>query len=146
LHTASFAAEQFTAAATLSALPILDGSISYTYTSKPLRGVQGTASSALIDLVQGFREIKLPRAPEDPRDWEIWQGGRRVDFRGIQSPFCANCRHLVLWKNVSTNLKTRRNVYPSALTCLAIYVFLCFRSTACSRQFCTSFDCSSLFR
>jgi mitochondrial distribution and morphology protein 10 len=81
-HTASFAAEQFTAAATLSALPILDGSIAYTYTSKPLSGVQGTASSALIDLVQGFREIRPPRAPEDAKDWEIWQAGRRVDFRG----------------------------------------------------------------
>jgi distribution and morphology protein 10 len=36
----------------------------------------------LIDLVQGFREVKLPRAPEQARDWEIWQSGRRVDFRG----------------------------------------------------------------
>src|SRR5271154_1957217 len=82
LHTASFGAEQFTAAATLSALPILDGSLAYTYTSKPLREVQGTASSPLIDLVQGFRETKLPRAPEQAKDWEIWQAGRRVDFRG----------------------------------------------------------------
>jgi len=81
-HTASFAAAQFTAAATLSALPILDGSIAYTYTSKPLTGVQGTASSALIDLVQGFREIRPPRIPEDAKDWEIWHAGRRVDFRG----------------------------------------------------------------
>jgi distribution and morphology protein 10 len=86
LHTASYAAEQFTAAATLSALPILEGSLAYTYTSKPLTGVQGTASSALIDLVQGFRETRLPRAPEDVRDWEIWQAGRRVDFRGTSSP------------------------------------------------------------
>ena len=82
LHTASYSAEQFTAAATLSALPILDGSLAYTYTSKPLTGVQGTSSSALIDLVQGFREIPLPRAPDDVRNWEIWQAGRRVDFRG----------------------------------------------------------------
>jgi len=83
LHTASFVAEQFTAAATLSALPILDGSLAYTYTSKPLKGIQGTSSSALINLVQGFREVKPPRAPEQAREWEIWQGGRRVDFRGI---------------------------------------------------------------
>jgi mitochondrial distribution and morphology protein 10 len=82
LHTASFAAEQFTAAATLSALPILDGSVAYTYTSKPLKGVQGTVSSALIDLLQGFREIKPPRAPDEARHWEIWQAGRRVDYRG----------------------------------------------------------------
>ena len=82
LHTASFAAEQFTAAATLSALPILDGSIAYTYTTKPLRGLQGTAFSPLMDLVHGFREIKHPKAPDSPRDWEIWQGGRRIDLRG----------------------------------------------------------------
>jgi mitochondrial distribution and morphology protein 10 len=82
LHTASFAAEQFTAAATLSALPILDGSIAYTYTSKPLKGVQGTATSALIDLVQGFREVRVPRVPDEAKHWEIWQAGRRVDFRG----------------------------------------------------------------
>ena len=85
LHTASFVAEQFTAAATLSALPILDGSIAYTYTSKPLKGVQGTASSALIDLIQGFREIRAPRAPDEAKYWEIWQAGRRVDFRGSSS-------------------------------------------------------------
>lgn len=82
LHTASFSADQFTAAATLSAVPILDGSVAYTYTSKPLRGIQGTSSTALIDLVQGFRELRLPKAPDDARDWEIWQGGRRVDFKG----------------------------------------------------------------
>jgi len=82
LNTASFATDQFTASATLSALPILEGSIAYTFTSKPLRGIQGTALSPLVDLVQAFREIKLPRAPEDAKDWEIWQAGRRVDFRG----------------------------------------------------------------
>ena len=82
LHTASFATKQFTAAATLSALPILDGSIAYTYTSKPLKGLHGTGLSPLIDLVQGFREIKPPKAPDHARDWEIWQGGRRVDYRG----------------------------------------------------------------
>ena len=82
-------AEQFTAAATLSALPILDGSIVYTYTSKPLSGIQGTSSSALIDLVQGFREVKPPRAPDKARDWEVWQSGRRVDFRGNFSHFLA---------------------------------------------------------
>ena len=82
LHTTSLAAEQFTAAATLSALPILDGSVAYTYTSKPLKGVQGTTTSALIDLVQGFRDIRAPRVPDEPKHWEIWQAGRRVDFRG----------------------------------------------------------------
>ena len=92
LHTGSFAAEQFTAAATLSALPILDGSLAYTYTSKPLRGIQGTASSALIDLVQGFREIKPPRVPDDARHWEIWQGGRRVDYRGMIHISSIDCK------------------------------------------------------
>src|SRR5271170_1837440 len=101
LHTASFVAEQFTAAATLSALPILDGSLAYTYTSKPLKGIQGTSSSALINLVQGFREVKLPRAPEQARDWEIWQSGRRVDFRGtLQSSEHPDKRHVILWKDV----------------------------------------------
>jgi mitochondrial distribution and morphology protein 10 len=65
---------------------MLDGSIAYTYASKPLGGIRGTASSALVELVQGFREIKPPRAPDDARDWEIWQAGRRVDFRGSSLP------------------------------------------------------------
>jgi mitochondrial distribution and morphology protein 10 len=113
LHSASFATGQFTAAATLSALPLLDGSIAYTYTSKPLGGIRGTASSALVELVQGFREIKLPRAPDDVRDWEIWQAGRRVDFRGRDPPVFMkpNCRHTLLWKNVSTDIQTGRNAY-----------------------------------
>ena len=82
LHTASFSTELLTAAATLSALPILEGSMAYTYTSKPLKGVQGTSSSALLDLVQRFRDIPMPKAPDEAKHWEIWQGGRRVDFRG----------------------------------------------------------------
>lgn len=86
LHTASFATSQFTAAATLSALPLLDGSIAYTYTSKPLGDIRGTASSALIELIQGFGDTKPPQAPYDARDWEVWQGGRRVDFRGRNCP------------------------------------------------------------
>ena len=90
LNTASFSTEQFTAAATLSALPLLDGSLAYTYTSKPMKGVQGTATSALSDFVQAFQETRLPRAPDESKDWEVWQAGRRVDFRGIHPLFRAN--------------------------------------------------------
>ena len=127
-HTASFAADQFTAAATLSALPILDGSLAYTYTSKPLTGVKGTASSALIDLVQGFREIRSPRAPDEAKDWEIWQAGRRVDFRGHQPQFSIDSRLSILWANVFSIIETRRNAYKANLPCVAVCLLLCFRS------------------
>lgn len=90
LNTASFSTEQFTAAATLSALPLLDGSLAYTYTSKPMKGVKGTATSALSDFVQAFQETRLPRAPDESKDWEVWQAGRRVDFRGTHPSFRAN--------------------------------------------------------
>jgi hypothetical protein len=139
LHTASFVAEQFTAAATLSALPILDGSLAYTYTSKPLKGIQGTSSSALVNLVQGFREVKLPRAPEQSRDWEIWQGGRRVDFRGIfQSVALADGRHTVLRKDVSTHRKAGRDAYSKSISCMAIYFLLRIRP-ACRKRKCSKF-------
>jgi Mitochondrial distribution and morphology protein 10 len=129
--------EQFTAAATLSALPILDGSIAYAYTSKPLKGVQGTASSALVDLVQGFREVKPPRAPDEAKHWEIWHAGRRVDFRGSRA-LCkfSNCRHVVLRKDVFPHVKIRGNAHPSSISCLAIYLLFRFRSESWSRKCC----------
>ena len=141
LHTASFAAEQFTAAATLSALPVLDGSIAYSYTSKPLRGVQGTAVSPLINLVQAFREVKPAKAPDDARFWEIWQGGRRVDFRGEYTllPPSSDCRHALLWKNVSSYFKIRGYAYSSSLPLLAMRPFVCLRPKACSWKCCGSF-------
>ena len=74
----------------MSALPILAGSVAYTYTSKPLKEVQRTATSALSDLVQAFQETRLPRAPDEAKDWEIWQAGRRVDFRGTPPTSCVN--------------------------------------------------------
>jgi len=126
-HTASFVSEQFTAAATLSALPILDGSLAYTYTSKLLPGVQGTASSALIDLVQGFREIRPPRAPDEAKDWEIWQAGRRVDFRGYSRRFSVDSRHFILWTNVFSIIEVRGNAHKASLSSMAVCVLLCFR-------------------
>jgi hypothetical protein len=94
--------------------------------------------SPLMNLVQAFREVKPPKGPDDARHWEVWQAGRRVDFRGArtraqESP---DCRYPVLWQNVSAYFQIRGYAHSSSLSLLAICPLICLRPEACSRQCC----------
>lgn len=59
----------------------VDGSLSYLYTSRPLNATSQSGSVDLHDVIRGYRQIQELIKPEDPRAWEEWHGGRRIDKR-----------------------------------------------------------------
>ncbi|KAI9793830.1 MAG: Mitochondrial distribution and morphology protein 10 [Peltula sp. TS41687] len=66
---------------TLSSVGVVDGSLSYLYSSIPL---QVSLKSATVDLhgdlVRGYRlKPRELRRPDEPWWWEVWRGGKRVD-------------------------------------------------------------------
>lgn len=85
LHLSSLSSPNFATSYTLSNLGVVDGSISYLYSSLPLTNVHKSRDVDLHDVVQGYRQLRHLIAPETKRFWEVWQGGVRVDKRG-QSP------------------------------------------------------------
>lgn len=59
----------------------MDGSLSYLYTSLPLRAISQSGKIDLHDVIRGYRQIQELHKPEDSRAWEEWHGGRRIDRR-----------------------------------------------------------------
>lgn len=67
---------------TLSNLGVVQGSISYLYTTKPLQDIATSKDISLHDAITGYRVLQPLKKPEDPMYWEVWQDGKRVDTRG----------------------------------------------------------------
>ena len=63
----------------MNALPSLNGSVGYIYTSCDL-DVKGSNTVRLKDMIDKFKVFDVPRKPEGKE--EVWQGGERVDTRG----------------------------------------------------------------
>lgn len=68
---------------TLSSVGVVDGSISYLYSSVPLHAPLRSAKVDLYgELVRGYRSTPRElRRPDEAWWWEIWRGGKRVDKR-----------------------------------------------------------------
>ncbi|RPB11732.1 hypothetical protein P167DRAFT_488807 [Morchella conica CCBAS932] len=60
---------------------VVDGSVSYLWSSLPLTNVQRSCDVDLHAVTQGYRQLQELRRPDDPADWEVWQGGNRIDGR-----------------------------------------------------------------
>ncbi|KAH0612584.1 uncharacterized protein H6S33_008964 [Morchella sextelata] len=60
---------------------VVDGSVSYLSSSLPLTNVQRSCDVDLHAVTQGYRQLQELRRPDDPADWEVWQGGNRIDGR-----------------------------------------------------------------
>ncbi|KAK0507834.1 hypothetical protein JMJ35_009723 [Cladonia borealis] len=82
LHVSSLASPNFATSYTLGSVGLVDGSLSYLYSSLPLTAY--ASKSSAIDLhrvVPGYRQLQDLRQPDEPRWWEIWHQGKRVDRR-----------------------------------------------------------------
>lgn len=66
----------------MNALPTLNGSIGYIFTSCDLKGLPDSKSTrtSLRDVVDRFKIFRLPRRMEGKQ--ETWLAGERVDTRG----------------------------------------------------------------
>lgn len=63
----------------MNALPSLNGSVGYIFTSCDL-DVKGSNSVRFKDMIERFKVYDAPRIPEAKE--QIWQGGERIDTRG----------------------------------------------------------------
>jgi distribution and morphology protein 10 len=68
----------------MNALPSLNGSVGYIFTSCDL-DVKGSGNMRFKDMIDRFKVYDTPKRPEVRE--EIWQGGERVDTRGIYGLF-----------------------------------------------------------
>ena len=60
---------------------LVDGSLSYLYSSCALRSVSKSSEIDLHSVIRGYRQIQELRKPDEAWEWEEWQGGKRVDQR-----------------------------------------------------------------
>lgn len=81
-HVSSLSSSNFATSYTLGSVGLVDGSLSYLYSSLSL-GALASRSSAidLHHLVPGYRQLQDLRQPDNPEWWEIWLHGKRVDRR-----------------------------------------------------------------
>ena len=82
IHLSSLSSPNFATSYTLANLGVVDGSVSYLYSSLSLGNVEKSKDVDLHDVVQGYRQLQHLTTPEDKLLWEVWQGGVRVDKRG----------------------------------------------------------------
>lgn len=72
----------FNTSYTMNALPSLNGSVGYIFTSCEL-DIKNSGDVCLKDMVERFKVYDHPRRPEGKE--EVWLAGERVDIRGLCS-------------------------------------------------------------
>ncbi|EWC48537.1 mitochondrial distribution and morphology protein 10 [Drechslerella stenobrocha 248] len=81
MNLSSLSSPNFATSYSMASLGVVDGSLSYLYSSRPLTNALNSGDVQLSDAASGYRNLKTIMKPDDKRDWEIWQGGLRVDRR-----------------------------------------------------------------
>lgn len=81
LHVSSLSSLNSAASYALNTAGIVDGSLSYLYSSLPLKSTAKSKDIELHHVIQGYRQIQELRRPDESYMWERWRGGRRVDKR-----------------------------------------------------------------
>lgn len=81
-HVSSLSSPNFATSYTLGSIGLVDGSLSYLYSSLPLSNIPSKSNAIdLRKLVAGYRQLQDLRQPDEPWWWEIWHQGKRVDKR-----------------------------------------------------------------
>ena len=60
---------------------MVDGSLSYLYTSLPLHTTSQSGQIDLHEVIRGYRQIQELRKPDESWMWEQWQAGKGTDKR-----------------------------------------------------------------
>lgn len=61
----------------------VNGSMSYLYSSLPLRQASSSRDVNLRNVIQGYRHVQELRKPDDSWAYQLWHKGARVDKKGI---------------------------------------------------------------
>jgi distribution and morphology protein 10 len=83
LHISSLPSPNLATSYSLNTTGLVDGALSYLYTSLPLSIPSRSTALNLNDLITGYRHLSAPLAPERIEHWEEWHKGRRVDTRDV---------------------------------------------------------------
>ncbi|KAI1006319.1 Mitochondrial distribution and morphology protein 10 [Podosphaera aphanis] len=81
LHLSSLASSNLATSYTLGSIGLVDGSLSYLYTSHPLTPPAQTSAINLRHVIHGYHQIRELRKPEEPYMWEQWYRGHRIDHK-----------------------------------------------------------------
>jgi distribution and morphology protein 10 len=79
LQISSLAAPNFATSYTLGSVGVVDGSVSYLYSSLPLRKDFKSSRIDLHHVIRGYKHLQELRKPDEKWTWEMWHAGRRVD-------------------------------------------------------------------
>jgi distribution and morphology protein 10 len=82
LNVSSLSSPNLATSYDLGSVGAVDGSLSYLYSSLPLKATSRSSEIDLCDVVQGYRHLQELRQPDEQWWWEVWRGGRRIDQRG----------------------------------------------------------------
>jgi distribution and morphology protein 10 len=81
LNVSSLASPNLATSYTLGSVGLVDGSVSYLYSSLPIRATSRSSQIQLRNVIEGYRQLQELKRPDEPWWWETWKGGRRVDRR-----------------------------------------------------------------
>ncbi|KZF26611.1 mitochondrial distribution and morphology protein 10 [Xylona heveae TC161] len=81
LNVSSLSSPNFATSYNLGSVGLVDGSLSYLYSSLPLKDSARSRNIDLHDVIQGYRHLQELQKPEEAWLWEIWHRGRRIDRR-----------------------------------------------------------------
>jgi distribution and morphology protein 10 len=79
MQISSLAAPNFATSYTLGSVGVVDGSVSYLYSSLPLRKEFKTSHIDLHNVIRGYKHVRELRRPDENRFWEVWHAGQRID-------------------------------------------------------------------
>jgi distribution and morphology protein 10 len=79
MQISSLAAPNFATSYTLGSVGVVDGSVSYLYSSLPLRKDFRTSHIDLHNVIRGYKHVQELRKPDEKWSSEVWHAGRRID-------------------------------------------------------------------
>ncbi|SLM36708.1 mitochondrial distribution and morphology protein 10 [Lasallia pustulata] len=81
LNVSSLSSPNFATSYTLGSIGVVDGSLSYLYSSLPIKETSKSGEIELRHVIQGYRQLQELRRPDEQWWWEEWHQGKRVDKR-----------------------------------------------------------------
>lgn len=81
LNLSSLSSPNLATSYSLGTIGVVDGSLSYLYSSLALDVKSRSSEIDLHNVVRGYRHLKELRRPDEPWWWELWHRGKRIDRR-----------------------------------------------------------------
>lgn len=84
MQISSLAAPNFATSYTLGSVGVVDGSVSYLYSSLPLRREVKSSHIDLHHVIRGYKHLQELRRPDEKWRSEVWHAGKRIDRKSTR--------------------------------------------------------------